>query len=182
LLDNIPAGFHNHTQMDRPLGAVAAVLTWLGWMTICQALGFPPLAPAAMVNRALFVEIPDAGHNPGFWLGWVIVIAGLVAAIALFLILERVRLVKTGIQTGVIYGAAIWLFTGVVVMPLLGSIEPLRPLPANLDPMHPTLMMYNLGPLAAVAALIAWILFGAILGATGSARLRSETGPEAPAP
>jgi hypothetical protein len=31
-------------------------------------------------------------------------------------------------------------------------------------------MMYTLGPLASVAALIAWVLFGAILGATGSPR------------
>lgn len=182
MLDMTTIGSQNRAQMDRPLGAVAAVLTWLGWMSICQALGFPPLAPAAMVNRALFVQIPEAGHNPGFWLGWVIVIAGLVAAIALFLALETVRLIRTSIQAGVIYGAAIWLFTGVVVMPLLGSIEPLRPLPANLDPMHPTLMMYSLGPLAAVAALVAWVLFGAVLGATGSPQARSEPGPGVPTP
>jgi hypothetical protein len=174
LLDNVHTGFHNHAQMDRPLGASAAVLTWLGWMSICQALGFPALAPAAMVNRALFVQIPEAGHNPGFWLGWVIVIAGLVGAIALFFVLERRRLVQASVRMGVIYGAAIWLFIGIVVMPLLGSIEPSRPLSANLDPMYPTLMMYNLGPLAAVAALIAWVLFGAILGATWRAQPRHQ--------
>jgi hypothetical protein len=174
LLDNVHTGFHNQVQMDRPLGAAAAVLTWLGWMSICQALGFPALAPVAIVNRALFVQIPEAGHNPGFWLGWVIVVAGLVGAIALFFVLERRRLVQASVRTGVIYGAAIWLFIGIVVMPLLGSIEPSSPLSANLDPMYPTLMMYSLGPLAPVAALIAWVLFGAILGATWRAQPRHQ--------
>lgn len=174
MLDNIRIGFQNQAKMERPLGAAAAVLTWLGWLALCPALGFPSLGSAAMVNRAIFVEIPEAGHNPGYWLGWVIVIAGLVGAAAVFLILERTRRVHANIATGVIYGAAIWLVVGVVVMPLLGSIEPSRPVAANLDPMYPTLMMYNLGPLAAVAALIAWVLFGAILGATWRAQPRHQ--------
>jgi hypothetical protein len=165
--------------MERPLGAAAAVLTWLGWLAICPALGFPTLGTAAMVNRAFFGKIPEAGHDPNFWLGWVILIAALVGAIAVFFIHERVRLVRASIRTGVIYGAAMWLFAGVVVMPLLALTEPSQifstagGFPA--DVMYPTVMMYTLGPLASVAALIAWLLFGAILGATASAQQRRDT-------
>src|SRR6202163_43230 len=100
--------------MERPLGAATAVLTWLGWLTICPALGFPTLGTAAMVNRAIFAVI-----DPNFWVGWVIMIAALVGAIAVFFILERPHLVRASIRTGVIYGAALWLFAGVVIMPLL---------------------------------------------------------------
>jgi hypothetical protein len=165
--------------MQRALGAAAAVLTWLGWLSICPVLGFPSLGAAAMVNRALFVPIPAAGHDPGLWVGWTIVVAALAGAIAMFFMLEKMRLVRASIRTGVLYGAALWLFVGVVVMPLLGFIEPARRLPANLDPMHPTLMMYSLGPLAAVGSLIAWVLFGGILGATGRAEPPPEAAPAA---
>jgi hypothetical protein len=173
-LDRVPGAFHNHPEMERALGAAAAVLTWVGWLTICPALGFPTLGTAAMINRALFGKIPEAGHEPDFWLGWVILIAGLVGAIALFFILERRRLVRASIRTGVIYGAALWLLSGVVIMPLLGLLGPSQPVPAGLpgfqpvDSIQATVMMYTLGPAASVAALIGWVLFGAILGATGS--------------
>ena len=162
--------------MGRALGAAAAVLTWLGWLAICPALGFPVLATAPMVNRAIF-----GTTDPNFWVGWVILIAALVGAIALFFIFTRGRLVRASIRTGVIYGAAMWLLAGVVVMPLLGINEPSPALPAGAsglqppDVMHATVMMYTLGPLASLAALIAWVLFGAILGATASPRQRHDT-------
>jgi hypothetical protein len=98
--------------MERALSAAAAVLTWVGWLTICPALAFPTLGTAAMINRALFGDVPEAGHEPGFWLGWIILIAGLVGAVALFLILERLRLLRASIRTGLIYGAALWLLSG----------------------------------------------------------------------
>jgi quercetin dioxygenase-like cupin family protein len=163
--------------MERPLGAVAAMLTWLGWLTICPALGFPTLGTAAMVNRAIFGTI-----DPGFWLGWVIMIAALVVAIAVFFILVRAHLVRASIRTGLIYGVALWLFAGVVVMPLLGirtSPPPAAFIPGvqPADPMEATVMMYSLGPLASVAALIAWLLFGATLGATGSTQQRRDAAP-----
>jgi hypothetical protein len=166
-LDNVGSRTDNQAKVERGLGAVAAVLTWLAWLAICPALGFPTLAPVAMVNRAFFGQIVEAGREPGFWLGWVIVIAGLVLAIGVFFVVERTDLVGMGVRNGVIYGAVLWLFAGVVVMPLLRFAEPSSPFPAHLDPMQPTLMMNSLGPLAALAALIAWVLFGAILGATG---------------
>jgi hypothetical protein len=159
--------------MERPLGAVAAVFTWLGWLTICPALGFPALGAAAMVNRAIFGVI-----DPSFWVGWVIVIAALVVAIAVFFILERAHLVRASIRTGAIYGAALWLFSGVVIMPLIGFITPPTPPLSGIqpaDPMHATVMMFSLGPLASLAALIAWMLFGAILGATESTEQRRDT-------
>ena len=157
--------------MERLLGAAAAVVTWSGWLAICPALGFPALGTVGMVNRALYKVIPEAGHNPVFWLGWLIVIAAFGAAIALFFTLGRLRLVRPSIGTGVIFGLALWLVAGLVVMPLLGLIDPTSAIPQQPpDAMRATLMMYTLGPLASVAALIAWMLFGAILGATGSSR------------
>jgi hypothetical protein len=174
-LDNVGSAIHNHAEMERPLGAAAALLTWLGWLTICPALGFPTLGTAGMVNRAIFGVI-----DPSFWVGWVIMIASLLVAIAVFFILERAHLVRASIRTGVIYGAALWLFAGVVIMPLIGVLERPFVFPPNLpgfqpaDAMQGTVMMYSLGPLASVAALIAWVLFGAILGVTGSAHQRSN--------
>jgi hypothetical protein len=163
--------------MERALGAAAAVLTWLGWLAICPALGFPSLGAAAMINRAFYGNIPEAGRQPGFWVGWVILIAALVGAVAVFFIFERVGLLRASIRTGVIYGVAAWLLSGVVIMPLLGLIQHALPIPANIDPMQATLMMHSLGLGASVASLIAWVLFGAILGATGGARPRSENAP-----
>jgi len=157
--------------MERLFGAVAAIVTWLGWLAIAPALGFPALGTVGMVNRALYKEIPDAGHNPGFWLGWLILIAAFVGAIALFFTLDRLRLVRATVASGVIFGLALWLVVGLVVMPLLGLIDPTSAAPQQPpDAMRATLMMHSLGPLASVAALVAWTLFGAILGATGSSR------------
>jgi hypothetical protein len=153
--------------MQRLLGAAAAVLTWLAWLIICPVFGFPALGTAGMINRALFRSIPQAGHEPNFWVGWVIVIATLVLASALFFAFERTHLLRTSWRTGVIYGVALWLLAGIVIMPLLGLIAPRSPFPANSDAMTATVMMASLGPLAALAALIAWVLFGAILGTTG---------------
>ena len=179
-MENFRRFIHKQTLAERPLGAAAAVLTWLGWLTICPVLGFPTLGTAAMVNRAIFGTI-----DPSYWVGWVILIAALLVAIAVFFILERAHLLRANIRSGVIFGAALWLVAGVVIMPILGIIAPpTAPLsgiqPA--DPMQATVMMYRLGPLASVAALIAWVLFGATLGATGSASERRDTVPRGSGP
>jgi hypothetical protein len=161
---------HNRA-MERLFGAAAAIATWAGWLAICPSLGFPALGTVGMVNRALYKVIPEAGHNPVFWLGWLILIAALVGAIAVFFTLEWRRLVRPSIGTGVIFGLILWLVVGLLVMPLLGVIDPTSPAPQQPpDAMRATVMMYTLGPLASVAALIAWTLFGAILGATGRSR------------
>jgi len=157
--------------MERLFGAAAAIVTWTGWLAICPALGFPALGTVGMVNRVLYKVIPEAGHNPGFWLGWLILIAALAGAIALFFLVERMRLVRPSIGTGAIFGLALWLVVGLVVMPLLGLIDPTSALPQQPpDAMRATLMMYTLGPLATFAALIAWTLFGVIIGATATSR------------
>jgi hypothetical protein len=169
-IDSVDDHTHNQATMERGLGALAAVVTWLAWFAISPALGFPTVGTGAMVNRAIFGAIPEAGHNPGFWMGWLIVIVALVGAIIVFFVLEKAHLVRASIGTGLIYGAALWLLAGVVVMPLLGLIDPSVPAFGRNDPMQGTLMMYSLGPLAALAALIAWLLFGAILGAAAHAR------------
>ncbi|HYM96918.1 MAG TPA: hypothetical protein VET26_06440 [Candidatus Sulfotelmatobacter sp.] len=165
--------------MGRLLGAAAAVMTWLGWLTICPALGFPVLGTAAMVNRVLFPNIPAAGHDPNFWVGWVIVIGALLLASALFFVVDSRRLLRAGIRTGLLYGAALWLLGGLIIMPFLGLIEPPTAVSGFQPPdaMEATVMMYTLGPLASVAALIAWVLFGAILGATGRAQDRRDPSP-----
>jgi hypothetical protein len=166
--------------VERALGAAAAVLAWLGWLTICPALGFPTLGTAAMINRALFLRIPEAGHEPDFWLGWAVLVAGFAGAIAVFVILDRRRLVHANVRTGVIYGVALWLLSGLVIMPLIGFAGPSQPVPAGIagfqsaDPIQATVMMYTLGPAASIAALIAWVLFGAILGATVSRQGSAE--------
>jgi hypothetical protein len=158
--------------MERLLGAAAAILTWLGWLAICPTLGFPVLGTAAMINRVIFRFNPEAGHEPNFWVGWSILIVALIGAVAVFLLLAKTRLVRASIRTGVIYGAGLWIVAGVVVMPILGLIQPaaIRVVGQPPDPMQATVMMYSLGPLASVAALIAWVLFGAVLGATSSAQ------------
>jgi uncharacterized membrane protein YeaQ/YmgE (transglycosylase-associated protein family) len=125
-------------------------------------------------------QIPEAGHQPDFWIGWAILIAGLAGAIALYFILERRRLVRADIRTGLTYGVLLWLVVGAVVMPVFGIFEA-KPPPAPgfqpADPMQATFMMYTLGPLAALAALIAWLLFGAIIGATWSMPGKRDSGP-----
>jgi FtsH-binding integral membrane protein len=161
--------------MERLFGAVAAIAAWSGWLAICPALGFPTLGTVGMINRVLYKQIPEAGHDPDFWLGWLILIAALGGAIALFFMVERLHLVRTSVGTGVIFGLVLWLVVGLVIMPLLGVIDPTSAAPQQPpDAMRATLMMHTLGPLAAVGALIAWILFGAILGATGSSRSSAE--------
>lgn len=146
-------------------------MTWLGWLAVAPALGLPTLGAAAMINLDVASD-----ENPGFWLGWLILLLGLVAAVGAYLFIAG-RLPKTGIGTGVLYGALLWLVAGAVVMPLLAWGEPASapppPLPPGTplpprppDPMHASFMMLDLSAWAPVCAAVAWLLFGAILGAT----------------
>ena len=66
--------------VGRVLGALAGVMAWVGWLTICPALGFPTLATAAMLNRVL---VPR--EDPGSWLGWALLLIGLASAALLYL-------------------------------------------------------------------------------------------------
>jgi len=95
---------------------------------------------------------------------------------------------RPGPVSGLLFGLAAWAIGGMVVMVVIGHISPPAPappappgptLPTTPDPMHATFMMLHLGALAPVGALTAWLLFGAVVGATSVA---TEPEREAPDP
>jgi quercetin dioxygenase-like cupin family protein len=151
------------------LGGVAAMAAWLGWLTVCPALGFPTLATAQMFSRIL---VPR--EDPGSWLGWALLLIGLASAALLYLAAASRGRFRPSITSGLAYGAIWWLVAGAVVMPLLGFAFPsgtaTAPGPLNPpDPMHGSFMMLHLGVAAPIEALVAWLVFGAVLGATSGA-------------
>jgi quercetin dioxygenase-like cupin family protein len=152
------------------LGIAGAIVAWLGWFQIAPALGFPTIGPAAMLNR---VFLPRS--DPGVWLGWVLVVLGLVAVATLFALATERHWIPPGSLSGLLFGLAAWALAGMVLMVIIGHISPPAPappappgppLPTTPDPMHATFLMLHLGRLAPVEALAAWLLFGAVLGAT----------------
>jgi quercetin dioxygenase-like cupin family protein len=158
------------------LGAVAAVAAWLGWLTVCPALGFPTLATAAMLNR-LFLPRED----PGFWLGWALLFIGLASAALLYLAAAGRGRFPASIASGLLYGAICWAVAGAVVMPLLGLAVPAPAAASGAivppDPMQGSFMMLHLGIGAPIAALVAWLLFGAVLGASAAAGANDPATP-----
>jgi len=152
------------------LGGIAAVTVWLGWFALAPALGLPTLGTAAMVNR------PVASHeNPDYWLGWLILLLGLAAAVGVYFSVTS-RFLKPREGMGVLYGLVLWFVGGAIVMPLLAwgapTFPPPPPLPPGIppppqapDPMHASFMMLDLSNWAPVSAAVAWLLFGGILGA-----------------
>jgi quercetin dioxygenase-like cupin family protein len=151
------------------LGAVAGVAAWLGWLTVSPALGFPSLGPGAMFNRLL---VPR--EDPGFWLGWALLVIGLASAALLYLAAAGRGRFQASIASGLLYGATCWLLAGAVVMPLLGLAVPAPAAAAGAlippDPMQGSFMMLHLGLGAPIAALVAWLTFGGVLGATAGTR------------
>jgi quercetin dioxygenase-like cupin family protein len=149
---------------------LAAVLAWLGWLTVSPALGFPTLGPAAMLNR-VFAPRSD----PGSWLGWALLLIALGSAALLYLAAAERGRFRPSIASGAAYGAICWLVAGAVVMPLLGlaAPSPATTTPPALtppDPMHGSFMMLHLGIGAPIAALVGWVMFGAVLGAMAGSR------------
>lgn len=155
-------------------------MAWLGWLALAPAFGLPALATAAMVNRDVASD-----ENADFWLGWLIVLLGLGAAVAVYL-LTAGRFVKPRIWLGLLYGLGLWLVAGAVVMPLLArgapDAPPPPPLPAGTppplqapDPMDASFMMLDFSNWAPVTAAVAWLLFGAILGAISTRPAREPT-------
>jgi quercetin dioxygenase-like cupin family protein len=162
------------------LGIVGAIVAWLGWFEIAPALGFPTIGPAAMVNR---VFVPDS--NPGVWVGWVVLVLGLVGVVALYFLSAARGWFKPGPVPGLLFGLAAWAIAGAVVMVIMGRISPPTPappappgppLPTTPDPMHASFMMLHLGALAPVGALAAWLLLGGVVGAM-SLPIRREEEP-----
>jgi quercetin dioxygenase-like cupin family protein len=160
--------------VGRLLGGLAAIVAWVGWLTVCPALGFPTLATAAMFNRVL---VPR--EDPGSWLGWGLLLIGLAAAALLYVVAADRGRLRPSLASGISYGAICWLVAGAIVMPLLGLAVPAAPsaTPAPApppDPMQGSFMMLHLGPGAPIAALVAWLMFGALLGGTSRLSLWSR--------
>lgn len=159
------------------LGATIAVLTWLGWLTLAPTFGFPVVAPAAMLNAVLL-----PGAAPESRVGWGVLAAGLAGLAIVYAAASARGLFRPGMLSGALYGIALWFIAGAILMPLMGRASPAglaapsAPMPGSpADTMSATFMMLHLGPLAPAGALIAWLLFGAVLGATGSRVKRSPT-------
>src|ERR1700690_2930229 len=130
----------NIGSMGKALGALAGITAWLGWLTVCPALGFPSLATAAMLN---LVVVPR--QDPGFWLGWALLVLGLAVLALMFLVLVGRGRLRPGIATGAAYGVVCWLIAGVVVMPLLGlAVTPAAP-GAAVDAMRGSFLMIDPG-------------------------------------
>ena len=156
-------------------GGAVAVLSWLGWAEIAPTLGLPPLARAAMVNRALHIDVGSR------W-GWGGLILALAFAAAGYAIAVSRGFLRPGFRSGLVFGAAMWLVVGALAMPLLavaapdslearvgaGGLTSGMAVPTDPEAMRPTFMMLNLGVLAPLSALLGWLLFGGVLGATGS--------------
>ena len=144
--------------MRRVLVGTAAVVVSLGWLQLAPAFGFPVAAPAAMLDRML------GAHREAGPAGWALLLLGeaILAAAYLLVVEPRTR----GVVVPIAYALGAWLLSGAFLMPVVALIQGAPPAgdPAN-DPMRATFFMLNLGPLAAVEALIAWLLFGTLLAA-----------------
>lgn len=119
-----------------------------------------------MLNR-VFVPRDD----PGSWLGWALLLIGLASAALVYLVATGRGRWRPSIASGALYGALCWLVAGAILMPILGLLSPLAATtaPAALtppDPMHGSFMMLNVGIAAPIAALIAWLMLGTMLGAS----------------
>ena len=144
--------------MRRGLVGTSAVLAGLGWLQLAPAFGFPVTAPAAMLDRML------GAHREAGLAGWILLLlgVGIFAAAYLFLVEPRTK----GVVAPIAYALGAWFVSGAVLMPAIALIQGAPPAgdTAN-DPMRASFFMLNLGPGAAIEALIAWLLFGAVLAA-----------------
>jgi hypothetical protein len=149
--------------MRRVLVGTAAVVISLGWLQLAPAFGFPVTAPAAMLDRTL------GAHREAGPAGWALLLMGEAVLVAAYFLVVEPR--TRGMVAPFAYALGAWLLAGAVLMPVIGLIQGVPP--AN-DPtsMHATPFMLNLGPLAAVESLVAWLLFGAILAAGRTLDLR----------
>jgi mannose-6-phosphate isomerase-like protein (cupin superfamily) len=144
--------------MRRVLVGTAAVATSLGWLQLAAAFGFPVTAPAAMLDRML------GAHREAGAAGWALLLVGEAVLVAAYFLVVEPR--TRGVVAPIAYGLGAWLLSGAVLMPIIGLIQGAPPAgDATNDPMRATFFMLNLGPLAAVESLVAWLLFGSVLAA-----------------
>src|SRR3989454_7206515 len=115
--------------MRRILVGMAAVAANLGWLQLAPAFGFPVTAPAGMLDRMLGAT-REAGPA-----GWVLLLLGQAAFAALFLLLVERQTRGQGVSVAL--AVAAWLFSGAVLMPLIGFIQGTpAPSAAATDPMQ----------------------------------------------
>jgi len=150
-----------------------AVALWIGWMSVAPAVGFPSVSPPDMINQTL-------GASPRSSLGWAILLGCLIALATAYLVAASSRRILPGLTSGAVFGLALWLITGAVLMPLMGLVSPdpiggamMRLGPAT-SSVRESFMMLHLGFLAPIGALIAWLLFGGVLGSTSSILQREQ--------
>ena len=145
----------------------AAVVANLGWLQLAPAFGYPVTAPAGMLDRML-----GASRETGP-AGWVLLVVGQAAfAAAAFAVVERRARVS---PASLAFAIGAWLFSGAVLMPLIGLIQgppPAGSLPE--DPMRANFFMLNLGPGAAAEALVGWLLFGAVIAAGSTLKISAR--------
>lgn len=151
--------------MRRVLVGTAAVVVSLGWLQLAPAFGFPVTAPAAMLDRML------GSHREAGPAGWAWLLLGEAVLVAGYFLLVEPR--TRGMVAPIAYALGAWLISGAALMPVIGLIQGVPPAgDAVNDPMRATFFMLNLGPLAAVEALVAWVLFGAVLAAGRTLEVR----------
>lgn len=158
-----------------------AIAAWISWMELSPGIGFPDADAAAMMGRVVGVGSDSS-------VGWLLLTAALAGSAGAYLGAAARRVIAPGAVTGAAFGALLWLIAGMALMPLMGQIDP-GTVPsgesmasgmqsggaAEPNLVAPTFLMLHLGPLAPTGALIAWLLFGSILGAA-SRRGRGRVG------
>jgi hypothetical protein len=142
--------------MRRVLVGLTAVAVSLGWLQLAPAFGLPVTAPAAMLDRMLGTS-REAGLA-----GWAILLAGELALAAGYFLFVEGR--TSGAVAPFAYAIGAWLFTGAVLMPVIGFIQG-APQVNDAPAMHASFFMLDLGLGAAAEALVAWVLFGAVAAA-----------------
>jgi quercetin dioxygenase-like cupin family protein len=144
--------------MGRVLVGMAAVAADLGWLQLSPAFGFPVTAPAGMLDR-LFGADREAGL-----VGWALLLLAEAVIVGFYFLVVEPRVAGPLAPTA--FAISSWLLAGAVLMPLIGLLQgaPAATAAPN-DPMRANLFMLNLGPGAAAAALVGWLLLGAVLGA-----------------
>jgi quercetin dioxygenase-like cupin family protein len=144
--------------MRRVLVGTAAVVAALGWLQLAPAFGFPVTAPAAMLDRML------GAHREAGLAGWILLLLGLGIFAAAYLLVVEPR--TKGVVAPIAYALGAWLVSGAVLMPVIALIQGAPPAGDTADdPMRASFFMLNLGPGAAVEALVGWLLFGVVLAA-----------------
>ncbi len=145
----------------RALVGATAVAALLGWLQLAPSFGFPVTAAAGMFDR-IFGTTREAGP-----LGWALLLMLQAVCVAAYFVFIERRTHSPAAPFA--FAVAAWLVAGAVVMPLVGVLQG-APAPGAVvgDPMQANFFMLSLGIGAAAAALVGWLLFGAVLAGGAS--------------